>query len=86
MTKQYRITTQNIHPQDEGDCFLDPLDPVNGLKATSIMGGLGTINRLAEYNLKTQEDQIKKILDQRQQAETLGIRPGSPAWLAMFSK
>ena len=86
MTKQYRITTQNIHPQDEGECFLEPTDPVHALKAASIMGGLGSAARLANYNELTTQKNTSEYFTRVAQAQAQGIRPGSPAWNAMFSK
>ena len=86
MTRQYRITTQNIHPQTEGDCFLEATDPIHTLKVSSIMGGLGSSARLAEYNELTTQKNTSAYFTQVALAQAQGIRPGSPAWNAMFSK
>jgi hypothetical protein len=86
MTQEYRITTQNVNPVEEGDCHLEPTDPIHALKATSIMGGLGAKMKLAQYNDATQQATIDKIQEQRLEARRQGIKPGSPAWYAMFPK
>lgn len=86
MTKQYRINTTNMQPLGPDDCFLEPDDPVHALKASSIMGGLGGAARLAEYNELTQQERSSKYFKQRADAQAQGIRPGSPAWHAMYGK
>lgn len=86
MTKQYRINTTNVNPVDANDCLLEPTDPIHALKASSIMGGLGATARLAEYNELTQQEKSSKYFKQRAEAQAQGIKPGTPAWNAMFSK
>ena len=86
MTKEYRITTENVNPTEDGDCVLEPDDPIHALKAASIMGGLGAKLRLAHYNDTTQQSVIDKIQSQRLEARQQGIKPGSVAWYAMFPK
>ena len=85
MTKQYRITTQNMDYGVEDDCFLAPEDPVYPLIASSIMGGLGSQARLAQYNEYTQQELSSKYFKTRIDAQAQGIKPGTPAWYAMFS-
>jgi hypothetical protein len=86
MTKQYRINTTNMHPTGPDDCVLAPTDPVHELTASSIMGGLGSAARLGQYNELTHQEQASKYLKQRIDAQAQGIKPGSPAWYAMFPK
>ena len=86
MTKEYHITTQNVNPVEDGDCHLEPTDPIHELKAASIMGGLGAKIRLSQYNDATQRATIDKIQSQRLEARQQGIKPGSPAWYVMFPK
>lgn len=86
MTKEYRITTENVSPVEEGDCHLEPTDPIQELKAASIMGGLGAKVRLAQYNDATQQALIDKLQSQRLEARRQGIKPGSPAWYALFPR
>lgn len=86
MTKQYRINTTNVNPTDLNDCLLEPSDPIHELKAVSIMGGLGATARLAAYNELTQQQKSSLYFKQRAEAQAQGIKPGTPAWDAMFSK
>jgi hypothetical protein len=86
MTQQYRITTENIPYSSEEDCFLEADDPIHELKAAAIMGGLGARVRLAAYNDATKQATIDQIQAMRLEARAQGIKPGSVAWHAMFSK
>lgn len=86
MTQEYKITTQNIGLAEEDDCYLEPTDPIQELKAASFMGGLGSRERLAQYNEKTQQEKSSEYFKKRIDASARGIKPGSPAWHAFFSK
>lgn len=86
MTIQYRINSTNVNPADPSDCILELADPIHALKASSIMGGLGASARLAEYNELTQQQRSSMYFKQRAEAQARGIKPGTPAWNAMFSK
>jgi hypothetical protein len=50
------------------------------------MGGLGSQTKLAEYNRITAERQKAKISPELEYAKSTGIRPGTPAWYALFPK
>jgi len=39
--KEYRITTQNIDYGQENDCVIDENDPINEIKKSLLLGGLG---------------------------------------------
>ena len=82
---QYRITTETLTQASDSDCYLAPDDPIHSLKAASMMGGLGSSSRLAQYNQQTQNKIRNELLDQREEAKRQGIKPGTPAWHAMFS-
>ena len=86
MTKEYKINSTNVNPTDLDDCFLEPTDPIHALNASSIMGGLGASVRLAEYNELTQQKNTEQYFKNVEQAKSQGIRPGTPAWHAMFSR
>jgi hypothetical protein len=86
MTKQYRITTQNLTQSSDEDCYLEPDDPIHQLLIASHMGGLGSQSKLAEYNRITAERQKAKISPELEYAKSTGIRPGTPAWYALFPK
>ena len=84
-TKQYRITTENIPQSSDNDCYLDPNDPIHTLLASSIMGGLGAKAKLAQYNEYTQQELSSEYFKTRIDAQAMGIKPGTPAWYALFS-
>lgn len=86
MIKEYRITTTNVSPTGPDDCVLEPTDSIYPLLASSIMGGLGAQERLAQYNDLTREQAITKITQQRETARAQGIKPGTPAWFALFPR
>ena len=50
--KQYRITSENVNIDSPDDAYLSPDDPIQELKITNYLGGLGAEARLAEYKLK----------------------------------
>jgi hypothetical protein len=57
--KQYRITSENIKPKEDIDCYIDPTDPMYELVVAEYMGGLGSEQRLVEY--RAQQTQINNI-------------------------
>jgi hypothetical protein len=76
--KQYRITTANITPSADDDCYLAPNDPIHELKKVSAMGGLGSEQALANYN-NLNLPKIKTT-DKGQVAREQNIKPGTPEW------
>jgi hypothetical protein len=76
--KQYRITSQDVSPSSDEDCYLAPDDPVHALKAVSMMGGLGSAEALANYN-NLQLPQVQGS-DKGQVAREQNIKPGTDAW------
>lgn len=76
--KQYRITSQDINPTNDGDCYLAPDDPIHALKAVSMMGGLGSADVLANYN-NLQLPQVQGN-DKGRIAREQNIKPGTDAW------
>ena len=86
MTKQYRITTQHLVQSSDNDCYLEPDDPIHELLIAGQLGGLGSQARLAEYNRTTAERQRAKISPELEYAKATGIRPGTPAWYALFPR
>lgn len=81
--KQYRITSENIIPISDDDCYLSPDDPIHELKIASMLGGLGSEERLAEYKRKNykyvQPDKSKAQIMREQ-----NIQPGTDAWFKLF--
>ena len=80
--KQFRITTSDIVPHSDDDCYLAPEDPVHELIAATAMGGLGAEARLAEYRAKLRQPVVggNKWQIQREQ----GIKPGTDEWFKLW--
>ena len=76
--KQYRITSADLNPSSNDDCFLSPDDPIHALMPASMMGGLGSSEALANYN----NLQVPQIVgsDKGQIAREQNIKPGTDAW------
>ena len=76
--KQYRVTSADINPQEDGDCYLAPDDPIHALKPAAMLGGIGGQEALANYN-NLQLPQIQGSNKGQIQREQ-GIKPGTDAW------
>ena len=75
---QYRITSADINPSSDDDCYLSPDDPIHQLKGVSQLGGLGSEAALSQYRTL----QLPSITGSTkgQEARELGLRPGTDAW------
>lgn len=80
--KQFKITSANIVPHSEDDCYLSPEDPVHELIATSMFDGLGAQARLNA--LRVQKDQNKVECDKGRYQRENNIKPGTPAWFELW--
>jgi hypothetical protein len=80
--KQYRITSRDITPDSDDDCFLAPEDPIHGLKAASALAGLGGQVRLAEYNATLPKLIVGSNKGQLQREQ--GIKPGTDEWFQLW--
>jgi hypothetical protein len=76
--RQYRITTADINPKSDDDCYIAPDDPMWAMMPASQMGGLGSETALANY-LNSTIPQIKTN-DKGQIAREQNIQPGTDAW------
>jgi hypothetical protein len=76
--KQYRITSADLNPSSDNDCYLSPDDPIHQLKGVSQLGGLGSEAALAEYRTL----QLPSIVGSTkgQEAREQGIKPGTQEW------
>jgi hypothetical protein len=83
--KQYRITSENILQDSPEDCFLAPEDPIQELKISQYLGGLGADARLHEYRAKQTEQKAFSDKRGKYQREN-NIKPGTPAWFELWSK
>ena len=80
--KQYRITTQDVNPSTDEDCYLAPDDPIHTLMPASMMGGIGGAEALANYN-NLQLPQIHGSDNGRIQREQ-NIKPGTEEWFKLW--
>lgn len=76
--KQFRITSADLLPPSDNDCYLAPDDPVWDLMPASQMGGLGSENLLAKY--RTSQLPQVQTTDKGKVARELGLEPGTEAW------
>jgi hypothetical protein len=76
--KQYRITSADIIPEDDNDCYLLPDDPIHYLKTASQLGGLGSQPALAKYLQATLPDIAP--CTKGKEAREQDIKPGTPQW------
>ena len=76
--RQYRITSLDVNPADNNDCYLAPDDPIHQLMPAAMMGGLGSEEALAQYR----QLQLPNIQgsNKGQIAREQGIRPGTQEW------
>jgi hypothetical protein len=76
--RQVRITTADINPQSDNDCYLSPDDPIWDMMPAAQMGGLGSEGALAAYRSKNLP-QINTD-DRGRIAREQNIQPGTDAW------
>jgi hypothetical protein len=80
--KQYRISSVDIVPESDNDCYLAPEDPIHTLKAISAMGGLGGQERLHAYNATLKQPMLGSNKGQIQREHN--IRPGTESWFKLW--
>jgi len=80
--KQYRITANNIVPQEDNDAYLAADDPIHELMAASAMGGLGASERLADYRATLRQPVLGSNKGQIQREQ--GIKPGTDEWFKLW--
>lgn len=84
MTKQLRFSTQNFtNVSAEGDCYIDPTDPIHQFRAQGILGTLSPQAVSAAYDAHKRQQIQDQHFQLRDEAKRLGIRPGTPAWFAL---
>lgn len=77
-----RVTSQAIIGNDTGvqDAVLSPDDPIHALKGAGVLGTLRPEQVNAAYSNHRIQTQADAHFTLRNEAQRLGIRPGSPAW------
>lgn len=76
--REFRITTANITPAANDDCYIAPTDPLWDLLPSHQLGGLGSSEALANYaRLQTP---VITGSTKGQEAREQNIKPGTEAW------
>jgi hypothetical protein len=76
--KQYRITSADINPSSNDDCYIAPVDPMWALMPASQMGGLGSGTALANYANTMRQPVVGS--NKGEVAREQNIQPGTPEW------
>ena len=76
--KQFRITSADINPQADNDCYIAPDDPMWAMMPASQMGWLGSATALANYNNTMRHPIVGS--NKGQVAREQNIQPGTPEW------
>lgn len=85
--KQYRITSADLLQDTDEDAYLAPDDPIQELKITSYLGGLGAEARLQEYRARQNTINSHNSMsgtEKRQYERDNNIRPGDPEWFQLW--
>lgn len=86
--KQYRITSSDLSQDTDEDAYLAPDDPIQELKLTSYLGGLGAEARLQEYRAQQKiintDNTSMSGTEKRQFERDNNIRPGDPEWFQLW--
>lgn len=83
--RQYKITSKDISPVENDDCYLAPDDPIHDLMPASMLGGLGSMEALGQYKSKLRQPVVGSNKGQIQREQ--GIKPGTEEWFKLwFSK
>lgn len=76
--RQFKISTADLLPPADNDCYLAPEDPIWDLMPASQTGGLGSESLLAKYRAQSLP-QITTV-DKGKIAREMGLQPGTEAW------
>lgn len=80
--RQFRITTADLNPKSDDDCYIAPDDPMWDMMPASQMGGLGSSTALARYNSAS-----APVIEQNNNAQIMreqNIKPGTDAWFKLW--
>lgn len=80
--RQFRITTADLNPASDDDCYIAPNDPMWDMMPASQMGGLGSADALARYNSAN-----APVIQQNNNAQIMreqNIKPGTDAWFKLW--
>lgn len=87
MTREFSFRAGNFTPGENDDCYLDPDDPIHAIKLAAA-AGISVESALAQQKLKAEQRAYEERQNspEMQYAKQYGIRPGTPAWNALFGK
>ena len=80
--RQFRITSADINPSSDDDCYIAPDDPMWDMMPASQMGGMGSADALAKYNSIS-----APVIVQNNNAQIMreqNIKPGTDAWFKLW--
>lgn len=80
--RQIRITTADLTPQTDDDCYIAPDDPMWDMMPASQMGGLGSGTALGRYNSASMP--VIKQNDNAQIMREQNIKPGTDEWFKLW--
>ena len=84
MTREIRFSSENMTYSDPNeDCYLDPSDPVHSLRGQGVLGTLTPAAVSAAYDSHKRQQIAQQHFQLRDEAKSMGIRPGTPAWFAL---
>jgi hypothetical protein len=84
MTREIRLSTGSLnYGSTDPDCFLDPSDPIHQLRGQAVLGTLTPAAVSAAYDAHKRQQIQDQHFELRRQAQSQGIRPGTPAWFAL---
>ena len=84
MTLEYRITSENITPTDDGDCVLPPDDPAQEIARLQFLGGLGNRAQMQEYRAPEGSNISKTANEKAELQRKHNIQPGTPEWFKLW--
>jgi hypothetical protein len=87
MTREYRITTDNITPPNPDDCVLPEDDFARNIARMQFLGGLGNAARLREYRAPEGSNISVTGNEKAELMKKHDIQPGTDEWFSLwFSK
>lgn len=84
VTREYRITSENITPPEDGDCVLPPDDPSQEIARLQFLGGLGNRARMQEYRAPEGSNISKTANEKAEIMKRDNIEPGTDAWFKLW--
>jgi len=84
VTREYRITTDNITPPSADDCVLPEDDVARDIARMQFLGGLGNAARLREYRASEGSNISVTGNEKAELMKKHDIQPGTDAWFRLW--